>query len=48
MAKKAYIFPFIPGLFHFWYNCVGLTTIGVGPDHVIKGANQRTLGEGSG
>jgi hypothetical protein len=27
---------------------MGLTAIGVGPDHVIEGANQRTFGAGNG
>jgi hypothetical protein len=32
----------------FGTTSMGLTPIGVGPGHVINGANQRTLGAGNG
>ena len=34
--------------FPFGTTGMGLTPIGVRPDHVITGANQRTLGAGNG
>ena len=40
--------PFIPWLSTLVLLALAFTPIGVGPDHVIKGANQRTLAAGNG
>ena len=45
----------VPCLFHLCHDfftlallALAFTTIGAGPDHVIKGANQQTLATGDG
>ena len=47
-TKNTIPFPIYCVTFPFGTTGMGLTPIGVRPDHVIKGANQRTLGAGNG
>jgi hypothetical protein len=47
MAKAASLCHLFYAFSTFWHNWHGLTPIGVGPDHVIKGANQWALGLGN-